>query len=297
MVELSSWSIKDLKPNSLNGQIFSDSLEGVGDLARSLVELGQLVPLLVTRDGEIVDGERRYRAALRAGVQSLTCQVVPDPTPEELEAHILDSCTAGRVLSLPEQVAIYTRTVERLKREHGIRQGRGRNNGQMAKISSPGQDGHLANLLPDGNNGQMAKISLTLQEAQEEAARRARFSSVKQALRAMKVVAGGTKEDLEAIRRGDLTISKAYGLLKKRSRAVPAKEDSVEQDPLQDLLAPEVAPEEARRAHLREAIQVIGQEATRIGGQEGFEAVKAWLAPLLKGWLEAGKDGVSHGTS
>jgi hypothetical protein len=155
----------------------------------------------------------------------------------------------------------------------------------------------MANLVPDGNNGRTAKISLTLQEAQEEAARRARFSSVKQALRAMKVVGSGTKEDLEAIRRGDLTISKAYGLLKKRPRAASTKDGPVEQEPLQGLLSPEVTPEEARRAQLREAIHLVGQEATRIGGQEGFEAVKAWLAPLLKGWLEAGKDGVSQGTS
>lgn len=52
--------------------------ESLKELAESLKTHGQWVPLIIRKDGTIVDGERRYRAALLVGIDRLNCIVVAD---------------------------------------------------------------------------------------------------------------------------------------------------------------------------------------------------------------------------
>jgi ParB family chromosome partitioning protein len=63
--------------------------DSIVQLADSLKARGQLVPTLVrwseSEDSYIlVDGERRYRAALKAGLDTMTCVVTSDASPEDL---------------------------------------------------------------------------------------------------------------------------------------------------------------------------------------------------------------------
>jgi ParB family transcriptional regulator, chromosome partitioning protein len=63
--------------------------ESIVQLADSLKARGQLVPTLVrwseSEDSYIlVDGERRYRAAMKAGLDTMTCVVTGDASPEDL---------------------------------------------------------------------------------------------------------------------------------------------------------------------------------------------------------------------
>lgn len=63
--------------------------ESIGQLAQSFRARGQLVPALVRWSAEadryvIIDGERRYRAAILAGLTDLACVVEQDATPEDL---------------------------------------------------------------------------------------------------------------------------------------------------------------------------------------------------------------------
>jgi ParB family transcriptional regulator, chromosome partitioning protein len=73
--------------------------EALGRLAESLKARGQLQPIRVRWDDDasryvVVVGERRWRAAKLAGLESLACVVVTgNPTPEELlEDQLIENC-------------------------------------------------------------------------------------------------------------------------------------------------------------------------------------------------------------
>jgi ParB family chromosome partitioning protein len=83
-------------PNQPRVEFDADSLERLG---KSLKERGQLQPIRVRwneADGfyVVVIGERRWRAARLAGMESIACVVVPDTaTPEELlEDQLIENC-------------------------------------------------------------------------------------------------------------------------------------------------------------------------------------------------------------
>jgi ParB family transcriptional regulator, chromosome partitioning protein len=73
--------------------------ETIDRLARSLITRGQLMPIRVRWDAEaenyrIVAGERRYRAAVRAGLTSLQCIVASGPLTagEVLQDQLVENC-------------------------------------------------------------------------------------------------------------------------------------------------------------------------------------------------------------
>src|SRR5437016_7772823 len=77
--------IKKVKPNRLNPRL-DFRKEGLDELAQSIARIGVLEPVLLRPGGgafEVVVGERRYRAALQAGLDELPA-LVGDYTDEEV---------------------------------------------------------------------------------------------------------------------------------------------------------------------------------------------------------------------
>jgi ParB/RepB/Spo0J family partition protein len=72
--------LKSIRPSSLNPRVEFDG-RGLEELARSIGEVGVIEPIVVrpAEDGfdhyEVVVGERRYRAAQRAGLETVPCIV------------------------------------------------------------------------------------------------------------------------------------------------------------------------------------------------------------------------------
>lgn len=69
--------------------------EAVEYVAQSIQEFGFKVPIVIDRDGTIVTGHTRYKAAQKLGMQSVPCIVADDLTPEQVKAfRLADNKTA-----------------------------------------------------------------------------------------------------------------------------------------------------------------------------------------------------------
>lgn len=104
-------------PNQPRSEFDADSLDR---LAKSLKERGQLQPIRVRwNEAEglyvVVIGERRWRAARLAGLESIACVVVPDTaTPEELlEDQLIENCVREDLKPV-EQARAYRTLMDRL---------------------------------------------------------------------------------------------------------------------------------------------------------------------------------------
>jgi ParB family chromosome partitioning protein len=104
-------------PNQPRGEFDADSLNR---LASSLKQRGQLQPIRVRWDEAgnryvIVIGERRWRAARLAGLESIACIVVPGTaTPEEiLEDQLIENCLREDLKPI-EQARAYQSLMQRL---------------------------------------------------------------------------------------------------------------------------------------------------------------------------------------
>lgn len=67
--------VSDLRPHPINAQIYG-KIENINDLLISISERGILEPIVVTNDGTIMSGHRRWRAAQELGIQEVPCRVV-----------------------------------------------------------------------------------------------------------------------------------------------------------------------------------------------------------------------------
>jgi ParB family chromosome partitioning protein len=104
-------------PGQPRAEFDADSLDR---LARSLEERGQLQPIRVRWDEAdqvyvVVIGERRWRAARLAGLESIACVVVPGTaTPEEiLEDQLVENCVREDLRPI-EQARAYQTLMQRL---------------------------------------------------------------------------------------------------------------------------------------------------------------------------------------
>jgi ParB family chromosome partitioning protein len=104
-------------PNQPRAEFDADSLER---LARSLKQRGQLQPIRVRWDDAdqhyvVVIGERRWRAAGLAGLETIACIVVPGTaTPEEiLEDQLVENCLREDLRPI-EQARAYRSLMQRL---------------------------------------------------------------------------------------------------------------------------------------------------------------------------------------
>lgn len=108
-----------IRPNRLQPrESFSD--EAIAELADSIREKGLLQPLLVRRSGtgfELIAGERRYRAALRAGLDRVPVIIHDVDDRGSLEIALIENIQRENLNPLEE-----ARAYQRLVREFGLLQ-------------------------------------------------------------------------------------------------------------------------------------------------------------------------------
>lgn len=101
--------VEQLRPNPRNPRRSFDDDE-LDDLARSIRERGVLQPILVRAEKgspsvhEIIAGERRWRAAQRAGLHDVPVVVIPASDKEALEIAIVENVQRSDLNALEEAV-------------------------------------------------------------------------------------------------------------------------------------------------------------------------------------------------
>jgi ParB family chromosome partitioning protein len=111
--------IEELKPDRGQPRRYFDE-QHIVELAESIRAKGLLLPLLVRRDGDgyvIVAGERRWRAAQRAGLRELPCIVREVSEPEAFELALIENIQREDLNAIEEAQA-YQRLIE----YHGLTQ-------------------------------------------------------------------------------------------------------------------------------------------------------------------------------
>ena len=101
--------LSELKENPLSLAIYGAE-EDAGDLVESIKTLGVLTPLLVKEDGTIISGHRRCRAAKKAGLEAVPCELAEFAGPEEEEIVVI-SANKNRQKSVTQLL----REAERMK--------------------------------------------------------------------------------------------------------------------------------------------------------------------------------------
>ena len=107
--------IELIKPNALQPRIkFGES--GISELAQSIKTTGVLQPIVVVPDGShyrIIVGERRWRAAQKAGLKRIPAIVRTIPKEQELEVSLIENLQREELNSL-EIANAYQRLVQEL---------------------------------------------------------------------------------------------------------------------------------------------------------------------------------------
>lgn len=86
--------LDEIKPYENNPRLNDDAVEPV---ANSIKEFGFKVPIVVDKDGVIVAGHTRYKAAQKLGLQSVPCLVADDLSPEQIKAFRLADNKTGEL--------------------------------------------------------------------------------------------------------------------------------------------------------------------------------------------------------
>ena len=128
------YSTKDLNVNPLN-----KFREWSGDVSTTNMESirtkGILVPLIIRKDGTILDGHNRWKSALKLGIEVVPCITVPDFTDDLEEKSFIDMIqNARRQLSKQD----WYRMIIRDYREMILKDRRGRR-----RNGYPSEDGIL----------------------------------------------------------------------------------------------------------------------------------------------------------
>ena len=83
-MKIEMWPIDKVKPYPGNPRQNDDAVEGV---ARSLREFGWQQPIVVDKDGVIIVGHTRHKAAKKNGDVTVPVHVARDLTPEKIKAY------------------------------------------------------------------------------------------------------------------------------------------------------------------------------------------------------------------
>lgn len=90
------FSLREIRPSPENLRLYRpirrDDLDIVA-LAESIETHGLKEPLVVTMDGYIISGHRRYAACCRLGLEAVPCRVEPIPARPARPAQSSKSCT------------------------------------------------------------------------------------------------------------------------------------------------------------------------------------------------------------
>ena len=78
--------LKDIKPYEKNPRKNDSAVDAV---ANSIREFGFKVPVVIDKDGVIVCGHTRYKAAKKLGLKTVPCVIADDLTEEQIKAYRL----------------------------------------------------------------------------------------------------------------------------------------------------------------------------------------------------------------
>jgi ParB family chromosome partitioning protein len=107
--------IEDVLPNPLQPRLKFDS-KSIDELAQSIKESGVIQPILVVPDGEnykIIIGERRWRAAQKAGLKKIPVLIRSIPKERQLEISLIENLQRENLNPL-EVGLVYKRMIEEL---------------------------------------------------------------------------------------------------------------------------------------------------------------------------------------
>jgi hypothetical protein len=103
--KIHSLSINEISPSRANALIYQPVRSDdptIVELAQSVSEYGILEPLIITRDGVIVSGHRRYTAARLAGLEKVPCRILPMEIDDPRFTELLTTCNQQRIKTLDE---------------------------------------------------------------------------------------------------------------------------------------------------------------------------------------------------
>ncbi len=108
LVPISMRAIDDIRPSPENDELYrpiDETDPEIIALAKSIEKNGLQEPLLVTMDGWIISGHRRYAAAELAGLDTLPCRVAPIYKDDDKDyfLRLLRECNLQRVKTFDEK--------------------------------------------------------------------------------------------------------------------------------------------------------------------------------------------------
>ena len=83
-MKIAQWDIEKVKPYDKNPRRNDKAVEAV---AKSIHEFGFRQPIVVDKDGVIVVGHTRYKAAMKLGLKTVPVHVAADLTPQQARAY------------------------------------------------------------------------------------------------------------------------------------------------------------------------------------------------------------------
>jgi len=91
---IQAWSLDKLKPAENNHKKHSD--ESTTKLAKSLADIGQIQPVIVDKDGEIIAGHGRWMAAQKLGWEKIKVIQIPVSRDIAIKARIADNLMSNQ---------------------------------------------------------------------------------------------------------------------------------------------------------------------------------------------------------
>lgn len=93
-MEFVNKKLSEIKPYKKNPR---DNEEAVGPVAESIKEFGFKVPIVIDKNGEIVNGHTRYKAAKKLGLETVPVIVADDLSDEQIKAFRLADNKVGEI--------------------------------------------------------------------------------------------------------------------------------------------------------------------------------------------------------
>jgi ParB-like chromosome segregation protein Spo0J len=146
--------VDELKLHPANASIYGTGGDAAGtDLVDSIREHGIRQPLLVTPEGVVISGERRLRAARRAGLEEVPCTVLDTDDPDEILIALIE-CNRQRVKTPLQKAREIKALLDAEKRLAAARRQSGLHRGKNPKNRGQSPSGGIP---PDGGRGGRAR--------------------------------------------------------------------------------------------------------------------------------------------
>lgn len=103
--EIYELPIEEVSPSKENTLFYKDtSFENTKELSRSIIELGQLEPIVITTDKVIISGHRRHKACKGAGLETIKVRYFPKHSRENDFINFLREFNNQREKTLDERI-------------------------------------------------------------------------------------------------------------------------------------------------------------------------------------------------